>query len=318
MIIEGPILIGILLIVALALVALVVYIRLAVMKQPVSLSISGRAKNGSDEDSVEETEELSPEPSGKEVRVAAAARNPDDDLLELIAEQKMAASGNKPDKKDAGKAGEPKPSIPSRIMGILTGILSFRKNKKKLAEEVQAIDKEIDQVLQQSHEINAPSAGMPEIAMGTSVGTGFTSMDEISVQVGGKDLPDPMSTGDVQFGLLENNFGPDGNAGEIPAGQSAPQANNMPSAPARPAEAAPGPGTPKPPENMFEQKGGTDNLLDEIASETTMESSVDLSIMKEFKDMPITCEDLEGDLKGILDQITVTDGSSRKNKNSGA
>ncbi len=37
-----------------------------------------------------------------------------------------------------------------------------------------------------------------------------------------------------------------------------------------------------------------------------------MSIMKEYQDMPITCVEIESDLKGILDQITIN-GQGRGN-----
>jgi hypothetical protein len=60
-----------------------------------------------------------------------------------------------------------------------------------------------------------------------------------------------------------------------------------------------------------DMKGG--DLLDDLEASAKQEEAVDLSIMKEFQDMPITCVELEGDLKGILDQITINTGRKSEN-----
>jgi hypothetical protein len=62
-----------------------------------------------------------------------------------------------------------------------------------------------------------------------------------------------------------------------------------------------------------DKKGGVgDVLLDDLESSAKQVETVDMSIMKEYQDMPITCVELESDLKGIPDQITIN-GQGRGN-----
>jgi hypothetical protein len=50
----------------------------------------------------------------------------------------------------------------------------------------------------------------------------------------------------------------------------------------------------------------SDDLLKDLEAEAVKELEIDMSIMKEYRDMPLTCVELETDLKGILDKITVS------------
>jgi len=59
------------------------------------------------------------------------------------------------------------------------------------------------------------------------------------------------------------------------------------------------------------KKGTGDDLLDDLESSAKQVAEVDMSIMKEFQDMPITCVEIESDLKNILDQITIN-GQNRR------
>jgi hypothetical protein len=299
--------------ISLAMAILVVYIRLAVKKEPVEIPFSGFRKKD-DEDGAEEPQK----PKAMHFLKRASLGTP------LLSRGLMmpAAPGAAEAKSAKAGAVKPKLSLADRIMAVKSGIIGLRKNKLRIAEEVKAIDKEINQVLKESQEIDAPG-GIPEIALGTSVGQGLNSMEEIKVLIGGKDLSAPVVPENVKFGLREDsikledakadNRGP----GSAPAGSAggAPQANNSPASLSKPAEEAKKPEAAKSMENLFGGKG-TDSLLDEIASETAKEEDIDLSIMKEFKDMPIACEDLEIDLKGILDRIAIdtTDAGGKKQK----
>jgi len=63
-------------------------------------------------------------------------------------------------------------------------------------------------------------------------------------------------------------------------------------------------------DNVFSGAGGkgdaTGDLLSEIAAESVKEEKVDMSIMKDLKDVPIRCEELESDLQSILSQVTMS------------
>jgi hypothetical protein len=95
-----------------------------------------------------------------------------------------------------------------------------------------------------------------------------------------------------------------------PQEQAKPDLSKQPIGPKPPAASAP--------ENTF--KGGaaldaTTDLLSEIAAESVKEEHIDLSIMKDLKDVPIACNDLEKDLTGILGQISTNvqaSGGKRK------
>ncbi len=54
-----------------------------------------------------------------------------------------------------------------------------------------------------------------------------------------------------------------------------------------------------------DKKDVSDDLLSDLEQATKQEDDIDMSIMKEYQDMPITCVELEADLKSILDQITI-------------
>jgi hypothetical protein len=91
--------------------------------------------------------------------------------------------------------------------------------------------------------------------------------------------------------------------------EEAPRVEKKPDAPQAPVEA--GASKPRAEIKMEDMKGG--DLLDDLEASAKQEEAIDMSIMKEFQDMPITCVELEGDLKGILDQITINTGRKTEN-----
>ncbi len=58
----------------------------------------------------------------------------------------------------------------------------------------------------------------------------------------------------------------------------------------------------------------SDDLLKDLEQEVSVEEAVNTSIMKEYADMPITCDEIETDLKGILDNITVNARGKKKSR----
>jgi len=276
MIIEGNLLIGILIVVALAIGALVVYIRFAVKKEPsdAGLLFSRLLKIGEKDDLDEE----------------------EDAPLAQVGPPGTAARGDKP-----AAAEEPSEKVPlsSSLGGVLSGVLG-RKSKEKIKEEVRAIDDQLNSVLQVTEEINVPGQP-PQIPAG-----GLTLSDGLGM----KEL-------DLEMGALQGPLeivSPEGIPPGPPAFDLAPVAPLNPEEPARADQKKPE-ASPKPAEAEATKpaidfmadtkKGADDDLLADLESSTKQVEVIDLSIMKEYQDMPITCSEIESDLKGILDQISI-------------
>jgi hypothetical protein len=293
MIIEGPMLLGVLIIVALAIAALLVYIRFAVKKEdPEAESLFFRLlKFGSkdeeeEEDGQENTASQQAEPSG--MGLTLPGMNP-------VSNNTPAEPGKKKDKKKAGASAG----------GLLAGLFGGNKSKEKLKEEVQAIDEQLNSVLRETSEINVLGL-QPEIgAMEMPIPDG-RGMRDLDLEMGALNEPAFLPPTDFQMASPM----PDIQSPVVAPAASAPEEempknaeNKKPDAPQTPAEVEPSKALPD--NFMQETKSSGDNLLDDLESEAKQEELIDMSIMKEFQDMPITSVELEADLKGILDQITI-------------
>ncbi len=66
----------------------------------------------------------------------------------------------------------------------------------------------------------------------------------------------------------------------------------------------------------FTGKAGdaSDDLLNDLELEANKVEEIDMSIMKEYRDMSINCLDLEGDLKDILNDITTKANAARDSR----
>lgn len=294
MIIEGPMLLGVLIIVALAIAALLVYIRFAVKKEdPEAESLFSRLLKFGSKDEEEEEEDgqenmalQQAEPSGMGLTLPG---------MSPIGNNTSAEPGKKKDKKKAGTS----------AVGLFSGLLGGKKSKEKLKEEVQAIDEQLNSVLRETSEINVLGL-QPEIgAMEMPIPDG-RGMRELDMEMGTLNEPAFQSPTDFQM----DSPMPDIQSPVVAPAAPAPEEemlknaeNKKPDAPQTPPAAEPSKALPD--NFMQETKSSGDNLLDDLESEAKQEELIDMSIMKEFQDMPITCVELESDLKGILDQITV-------------
>ena len=295
MIIEGPMLMGVLIIVALAIAALLVYIRLAVRKddEEAESLFSRLLKFGSkDEEAEEEDGQETQAPqktglAGMGLKLPGIGKSRDDASAE--------PAKKKQDKKKM-------PGI--QADGLFSGLFGSRKSKEKIKEEVQAIDEQLNSVLQESAEISVtglkPEIGALEMPLSDGLG-----MRELDMEMGALDEPALMPPADFQMDTPIEVQSP------IVAPVTAPPAEEKPAeaeakkpdAPLMPPEPEPM----KPPADSFvpETKAMGDDLLADIEADARQEELIDMSIMKEYQDMPITCVELESDLKGILDQITI-------------
>jgi hypothetical protein len=294
MIIEGNLLIGILIIMALAIGALVVYIRFAVKKEPSDAdSLFSRLLkfgNKDEEDDAQDEANAESAPAG-------------------IGGLSLPMPGLGDGKGGGNVAGEEAPAKKGSfsIGGLFSGMLGSKKSKEKIKEEVRAIDDQLNSVLQESEEINV--LGMPpQISPDDAPLSDGKGMRELDMEMG--NLQGPLEI-----------IGPEDLTPAPPSLEVAPP---VPATP-KPEEAinadqkkADAPPTPveaeakSPVDFMADtKKGSGDDLLDDLESEAKQVEAVDMSIMKEYQDMPITCVEIESDLKNILDQITVN-GQNRR------
>jgi hypothetical protein len=294
MIMEGNLLIGILIVVALAIGALVVYIRLAVKKEPSDADslFSRLLRFGEkDEDDAEDSAGTDAAPEGADAPGGLSLPLP-------VNASKAVAEG--PEKKSL---------IPVSLGGVFSGVLGSRKNKEKIKEEVRAIDDQLNSVLHESEEINV--LGLPpQISANDSPISDGRGMRELDLEMGTLQGPlEIISPDDIK--LEPPAF--DGAPGTPAAPSMKPEEpvkveQKKPDAPQTPAEAEA-----KSAIDFMadDKKGSGDDLLDDLESSAKHEEEIDMSIMKEYQDMPITCVEIESDLKNILDQITIN-GQNRR------
>jgi hypothetical protein len=235
----------------------------------------------------------------------------------------------------AGGAPADKTGFLSGIGGI-TGLMGARKSKDRIKEEVSIIDSQLEQVLQQSEEISLP--GSMTIDMQSNMSPGLPD----SMSLG---LPDSMSPGtpDGMPGAgpatgLDGGL-PGLESGGSTAVQKLCKEYLMPDAPppmvedglpldspdsildkdgkadSKKSKDAKGKQKGNPQDQVGDFTGKTpdasDDLLKDLEAEAVKEQDIDMSIMKEYRDMPLNCDELEIDLKGILDKITVNGPGKR-------
>ncbi|OPY27786.1 MAG: hypothetical protein A4E28_01853 [Methanocella sp. PtaU1.Bin125] len=349
MIIEGPMLMGVLIIVALAIAALLVYIRLAVRKDdPEAESLFSRLMKFGSKDEEEEDED------GQETRESQQA-GPAGMGLKLpgIGRSRGHASA------EPAKKRQDKNKMPGiQAGGLFSSLFGGRKSNEKIKEEVQAIDEQLNSVLQESAEISVtgmqPEIGTLEMPLSDGLG-----MRELDIKMGALNEPAVMPPADFQMDVPIDVQNPivapggtdngkegsetfaryfDADPGQVrdivsearrlrvafgkpvgapmdtstdnPAGTGLNKPETATEAEAKKPDAlqAPPVAEPmKPPADSFvpETKTMGDDLLADLEADARQEELIDMSIMKEYQDMPITCVELESDLKGILDQITI-------------
>jgi hypothetical protein len=296
--IEGSILMGGLIIVALAIAALLVYIRFAVKKEdPEAESMFSRLlKFGSNDEEEEEGQE----------NEAQSQSQPLDGGLSLPG--LSPASDNTypvPSKKEKKKEKKEKKKSGTSSGGLFSGLPGGKKSKEKIKEEVQAIDEQLNSVLQETTEINVLGL-QPEIGAMEMPITEGRGMRELDLEMGALNEPALMPPGDFQMAPPMPEIQDPVTAPAIMAPEAEMPGKTevkKPDAPQMPAEVEPAKSAMD--NFMPETKGSGDDLLDALESDARQEELIDMSIMKEYQDMPITSVELESDLKGILDQITI-------------
>lgn len=290
MIIEGNLLIGILIVVALAIGALVVYIRFAVKKEPsdaeplFSRLLSFGRK---DEEDDAQDESSSPATDGA-------------DGLGGLSLPVPAMAGGKADGEEPAK----KASFSLGMGGIFSGVLGSRKNKDEINDEVRAIDEQLNSVLQDTEEINV-SGLPPQISADDLSFSDGKGMRELDLEMGTLQGPLEIITPE-ELKPPAIDLSPAAPAAAAPPKLDEPVTaeQKKPDAPQAPVEAE---ASRAPADFMADDKkgGAGDDLLADLEASAKQVETVDMSIMKEYQDMPITCGELESDLKGILDQITI-------------
>ncbi|HUL62815.1 MAG TPA: hypothetical protein VLT35_07105 [Methanocella sp.] len=198
------------------------------------------------------------------------------------------------------KAEAVKPPRSISLGKLFSGMLHHGKEKDKIAQEVQVIDQELKNVLEDVEVIKA--IGMPQ------------SLPDASTPHPGSNRAPGL---DLDLGGLSPRgdfIKPDELQLEPPMPAAAPPKPETP----RPAPGTVGAGKTadealKPPEPEAKmpdvlaggKKDVGDDLLSDLEQAAHQAEDLDLSIMKEYQDMTITGADLESELKGILDQITI-------------
>jgi hypothetical protein len=210
--------------------------------------------------------------------------------------------------KAAGEESEAKKGALSvGLGGVFSGLLGSRKNKEKIKEEVRAIDDQLNSVLQESEEINV--LGLPpQISADDSSISDGKGMRELDLEMGSLQGPlEIIGPEDLKPEPLPLEAAPPVAAAPKPE-EPINVEQKKADAPPTPVEAE----AKSPIDFMADGKKGTgDDLLDDLESSAKQVAEVDMSIMKEFQDMPITCVEIESDLKNILDQITIN-GQNRR------
>ncbi|HEY3274354.1 MAG TPA: hypothetical protein VGJ92_11355 [Methanocella sp.] len=293
MIIEGNLLIGILIVVALAIGALVVYIRFAVKKEPSDAdSLFSRLLkfgNKDEEDDAQDEANAESAPAG-------------------IGGLSLPMPGMGGGKGGGTAAGEEAPAKKGSfsIGGVFSGVLGSKKSKEKIKEEVRVIDDQLNSVLQESEEINV--LGMPpQISPDDTPLSDGKGMRELDLEMGTLQGPlEIINPEDLTLSPPSLDVAPPVAAMSKP--EEAANDQKKAAAPPTPVEVE----AKSPVDFMADtKKGSGDDLLDDLESSAKQVEAVDMSIMKEYQDMPITCVEIESDLKNILDQITVNSQNRR-------
>jgi hypothetical protein len=185
---------------------------------------------------------------------------------------------------------------------VFSGVLGSKKSKEKIKEEVRAIDEQLNSVLLETEEINV--LGLPpQISADYSPISNGRGMQELDLEMGTLQGPlDIVSPDKIHLEPSLDVASPVPKAPAKPGAEPVKVEQMKPDAPQTPVEAEA-----KPPTDfvMDDKKGTGDDLLSDLEASTKNDVAVDMSIMKEYQDMPITCVEIESDLKGILDQITI-------------
>lgn len=361
MMLDGQTPLIILIVMALAIVAIGVYIRFFMMRGPsdedvvLSRSLQIGRSAGSGEEAGAETPGA-PEDSaagglsGIDLPPSSRDSPPAGLAPDGLAAVTVAGPGQ-PDKK----------GLLSGIGGGLVGLMGTLKSKDQIKGEVKIIDSQLAQVLQQSEEISVPESlphgltdsiqpGLPDgislslpdsMSLSPPDGMPLSLPDEIplsppeSIQA---SVPDAMPDAGLAIGSVDGI--PAQESPSSMAVQKLCKEYVMPDAPVLSGSDGLGLGTlgpgvdgkeilKKPEDAKDKQKGKqtreqvgdftgkapdeSDNLLKDLEEEAAQEQEIDMSIMKDYRDMPITCTELEADLKSILYQMT---SSANGNKNS--
>ncbi|HMK46414.1 MAG TPA: hypothetical protein VK436_07285 [Methanocella sp.] len=359
MLIEGNLLIGILIIVSIALVLVVLFIRLKVKKDSPTtsgssfLSFLSRGQGTAEGEDAGDTEESGGDTvqnnsnelddglsglslsglskPGDDLSLSPPPDDLDDNIMSPNPEQnatKTAAT------KKTKKGKTPPPGPGEMIKGLFGSIGSLfgpRKNKETTKKEVKDIDEQLNQVLQESQNFGmdiSPSARVPDIGIFAE----STSMREIDNSL--RNLQQPTTSAKPEPSKTQplegmNPYAINGSNNldfKVPTVSPAipdskkPLENTQskPSEQPKPPQETPK-SEPKPSDNIFnasDKNDKTGDLLSEIAADSVKEEKVDMSIMKDMKDVPIRCEELESDLQSILSQVTMSVQVGGKKKNS--
>ena len=314
MLIEGNILLGILVGLSVAIALAVVIIRYALKKDPntggSAFSWPGRNRGQPTAEASEETESADPMASQfPDDGLSLPSFDDFDDPLAGLKKPTQPSAVEKPRPTSAG--------LSAVIKDLISSLLGKRKKKDEIKRNVQDIDEQLNQVLQESQNLglDIPSAiRVPDLSM-MSESKNMRDIDkEIRNQNLAADMHKPETPQPKQQSI--EGLNPYMQGGSIDITQ--PETSGTPNAPSKPPEPAKPdlskqPQGPKPdakgPENAFTGGGGvndlTHDLLSEIAADSVKEVVTDMSIMKDLKDVPVVCDELEKDLTGILDQITI-------------
>lgn len=324
MAIEDNMLLIILVGLSLAIAIVVVIIRFAVKKEPSAaagslLSVLGRGRNQPAAEDAAET--------GAGIEQGDSSGNNDlslpsiDDLdsLSFEPEKSPAQESRKPKEKASGAG------IITVITDLLRGIFGRRKVREEIKHDVKEIDDQLNQVLQESHNLGLDIQNDVRIP---NISTLSESKSLRDIDKGMRDqqpAQEKKSAAPSQPQSLEGmnpyaqGGGFDFNLPDVPSLQ---QEASRPQAPEqKKPDLSQQPRTPqvesKAPENTFKGQGpmdATQDLLSEIAAESVKEVVIDVSIMKDLAGVPIPCDELEKDLTSILGQISVNAKASGKKK----
>lgn len=313
MLIDTTLLIGILIILVVIIVAAVLIIKLRMNKdQPKSGGLASLLSRGKAQEE-EQTESEAATVDDLEGLVLGGTDNSINDDFQLPGLEDFDAPGipeEKPSRKGDKTKKEPGKSVVIRIKELLGSLLKKKKSKEDMRQDVKEIDDQLNQVLAESQGISmdiTPNTRMPDISM-----MGLTldrennkSMESLEKDlINGGESKRPQFSTTQQSGMLDMGTStPESMVSQemtSGSGSSKPSEQAKPSGPAKPSEQA---SPAKASDKVFEVGTGSD-LMSELESEAVKEVVVDMSIMKDLKDVPVTVEELESDLKGILDQVT--------------
>lgn len=326
MLIEGNLLLGLLIGVSIAIVLVVVIVRYVIKNgsaAPTGSILSRLARgNGQAAASDGPTASETADPAGGGQLPDDGLALPSlDDLGGLSADQaeKPAGAGQKKNPASAGLG-----TVAKDLLGSLLG---RRKKPEQVKSDVKEIDDQLNQVLQESQNLglDIPSAiKVPDIGIMAD----SKNLRDIEKEMRSQStIPERKQESSPQPQSIEG-LNPYLQGGSLDISSLEPAVPkpepNKPQEQPKP-DLSRQPQTPKPPEassssgNASKGSGGpmdmAGDLLSEIAAESVKEEKVNMSIMKDLKDVPIACDELEKDLSGILDQISLNTKAGGKKKN---